>query len=150
MIENVNMSLCFFRAIYQSHKSHNALDKYPTMHHFVRAHFCYKIVHCGKQNCCIARAWKRLIFSRTTQHKNVTQFATVSSRIQDRGCWEIKDSPAQINVVIIMITISSMSLSDCSEIWHASPQFNCKRVTYIRDFRPIWPNPIIICCDSDT
>ena len=35
-----------------SHKSHNALDKCPTMHHFVtemctHAHFCYKMVHYG-------------------------------------------------------------------------------------------------------
>ena len=32
------------------HKSHNALHKYPTMHHSgteIREHFCYKMVHCG-------------------------------------------------------------------------------------------------------
>ena len=40
------------QAIDPSHKSHNASDRYPTMYHFVtemctRAHFCYKMVHCG-------------------------------------------------------------------------------------------------------
>ena len=29
-----------------SHKSHNALDIYRTMHHFV-ANYCYKMMHCG-------------------------------------------------------------------------------------------------------
>ena len=42
----------------KSNKSHNASDKYPTMHHFVTemctcAHFCYKIVHRGIWDCCI-------------------------------------------------------------------------------------------------
>ena len=38
-------------------QSHNALHKYPTMHHFVtqmctHAHFCYKMMHCGIRNWC--------------------------------------------------------------------------------------------------
>ena len=38
-------------------QSHNALHKYPTMHHFLtdvctHAHFCYKMVHCGIRNWC--------------------------------------------------------------------------------------------------
>ena len=40
--------------IHPSHTSHNALDKYPAMHHnfsnrnvHTRAHFCCKTVHCG-------------------------------------------------------------------------------------------------------
>ena len=38
-----------------SHKSHNALGTYPTMHQFVTecAHFCYKMVHCGIWEWCI-------------------------------------------------------------------------------------------------
>ena len=48
------------RKIDPSHKSHNASDKYPTMHHFVTemctfAHFCYKMVHCGIWDWCIVR-----------------------------------------------------------------------------------------------
>ena len=40
------------------YKPHNALDKYLTMHHSVtgictRAHFCYKMVHCGIFVRCI-------------------------------------------------------------------------------------------------
>ena len=39
-----------------SHKSHNAFDNYPKMHHFVtemydRAHFCYKNVHSCARFC---------------------------------------------------------------------------------------------------
>ena len=50
--------LCSKYAIDPSHKSHNASDKYPTMHHIVtemctRAHFCYKMVHCGIWDCWI-------------------------------------------------------------------------------------------------
>ena len=60
----VNFGASFFTsksdlsADFTSHKSHNASDKYPTMHHFVtemwtRAHFCYKMVHCGIWDGCI-------------------------------------------------------------------------------------------------
>ena len=40
------------------HKSHNALVPYPTTHHFVtemctRAHFYYRMVHCGTPAWCI-------------------------------------------------------------------------------------------------
>ena len=31
---------------HKSHKSENALDKYPTVHHFV-TEMCYKAVYCG-------------------------------------------------------------------------------------------------------
>ena len=39
-----------------SHKSHNALNKYPTMDRFVtemctHVHFCYRMVHCGIWSC---------------------------------------------------------------------------------------------------
>ena len=42
----------------KNHKSHNAPNKYPAIHHFVTemcmcAHFCYKVVHCGIRNLCI-------------------------------------------------------------------------------------------------
>ena len=38
-----------------SHQSHNALDKYPTMHHFVTEmwQFCHNMVHCGIWDGCI-------------------------------------------------------------------------------------------------
>ena len=41
-----------------SHKSHNASDKCPTIHHFVtemciHIHFCYKMVHHGIWEWCI-------------------------------------------------------------------------------------------------
>ena len=42
-----------------AHKSHNASDKYPVMHHCCNrhvhtcAHFCYKMVHCGICDQCI-------------------------------------------------------------------------------------------------
>ena len=40
------------------HKFNTELSKYPTMHHFVtwmwtRAHFCFKMVHCGIWDWCI-------------------------------------------------------------------------------------------------
>ena len=41
-----------------SHKSHNKLNIYSTMHHFVTetwAHFCYKVVHCWIWDWCIVR-----------------------------------------------------------------------------------------------
>ena len=47
-------------AIDPSHKSHNALHKYPIMHLFLtemctRAHFCYKMLHFGIWHRCILR-----------------------------------------------------------------------------------------------
>ena len=47
------------RAIDLSNKSHNASDKYPTIHQFCNrnvhtcAHFCYKMLHCGTWHRCI-------------------------------------------------------------------------------------------------
>ena len=44
--------LCCVILIDPSSKSNNALDRYPTMHHFVTcAHLCYKVVHCGIWDC---------------------------------------------------------------------------------------------------
>ena len=48
-----------FRPVDPSHKSHNASDKYSTLHHFVAemcTHLCIsvtKVVHCGVWDWCI-------------------------------------------------------------------------------------------------
>ena len=70
-----------FHPIDPSHKSHNASDKYPTMHHFVtemctHAHFCYKMLHCGIRHstgafwdlwdCSIVLAHPVIIYGRTS------------------------------------------------------------------------------------
>ena len=47
---------CSRTTIEPSHKSHNALDKYPTKHHCVTemcTYFCYKMVHCAVWDWCI-------------------------------------------------------------------------------------------------
>ena len=56
--QDYSLMHCEMELLDPSHKSHNALDKYPTMLHFItemctRAHFCYKMVHCGIWGWCI-------------------------------------------------------------------------------------------------
>ena len=55
---NVHTYAHFCYKAHFCHKSNNASDKYPIMHHFVRemctqADFCHKTVHYGIQDWCI-------------------------------------------------------------------------------------------------
>ena len=67
-------------AIDPFHKSHDALQKYPKMHHFVteistRANFCYKMMHCGIWDWCIVGFMPQIygIYG-FTWHKNMDIF----------------------------------------------------------------------------
>ena len=67
---NVCLPLCQCISIVPSHKSHDASDKYTTMHHFVTelcmcAHFCYKKVHYGIWDQCIM-GFVRLVYSQSS------------------------------------------------------------------------------------
>ena len=77
-----------------SHKSHNASNKYPTMHHFLtemctHAHFCYKMVHCWIWDRSIV-GFMRLVYWRIIA--SCFDFITsnssrLSSTRQHHGSW---------------------------------------------------------------
>ena len=57
IVDPIFLTLPFVNIIDPSHKSHNASDKYPTMHYFV-TEMCtcvHKVLHCGKWDRCIVR-----------------------------------------------------------------------------------------------
>ena len=114
-----------------SHKSHDALDKYPMMHHFGtemcrHAHFCCKMVHCGifvwcilgfvSWVSCILNLW-RYVYHRSFQlNLFITPFVFISSLIFTKcgqHLWVII-SPLSINPQALLeekITRQLLSLS---------------------------------------
>ena len=63
------------RPIDPSHKPHNALDGYPTIQYFAtemctRAHFCYKMVHCGIWDRCIVGFVRWVSVYETGEHRD--------------------------------------------------------------------------------